>query len=192
MSRAWSWLTQVVTWLVILAAVAVLGGAVLLPRVTGATPYTIMTGSMAPTYPPGTLVIVRPVPFEDIRVGDVVTFQLESGEAAVATHRVVGSTVSLDGERRLVTRGDANGADDPEPVREVQVRGRVWYAVPYLGRVNQLLTGGRRQLVMTVVVTFLLLYSAYMFTSAARDRRRRRAPQSETPSDTAERGATVG
>ena len=52
---------RTLAWLVILGAVAVLLVAVVVPRVAGATPYTVLTGSMAPAYPPGTLVVVRPV-----------------------------------------------------------------------------------------------------------------------------------
>jgi predicted ribosomally synthesized peptide with SipW-like signal peptide len=50
------WLGRLVAGLVILAAVAALVVTVLVPRLTGATPYTIRTGSMTPALPPGTLV----------------------------------------------------------------------------------------------------------------------------------------
>jgi len=81
---------RAVSWVVLLGATALVTLAVLVPRVAGATPYTVLTGSMSPAYPPGTLVVVRPVDLADVRVGDVVTYQLRSGEPAVATHRVVG------------------------------------------------------------------------------------------------------
>lgn len=35
----------------------------------------------------------------DIRVGDVVTYQIESGQPVVISHRVVGITSSSDGSR---------------------------------------------------------------------------------------------
>ena len=47
-----AWFGQVVAWAVIVAVVSVLAVAVLVPRVTGATPYTILTGSMRPSFPP--------------------------------------------------------------------------------------------------------------------------------------------
>lgn len=175
------WTTRLLGWLVILSITAVLLTAVLVPRVTGATPYSVVSSSMEPAYPPGTLVVVRPTPFEDLRVGDVVTYQLESGEPAVATHRVESFTVDMTGERRAQTRGDANPAPDREPVREVQVQGRLWYHIPYVGYVNDLISGQQRQQVQVALITFLVLYSAYMFTSAARDRRQRRlADRSDT------------
>lgn len=178
------WWGQVLAWLVILGVAAVLAAAVLVPRLAGATPYTVLTGSMDPTFPPGTLVVVKSVPVEEIRTGDVVTYQLESGKRAVVTHRVTEVGTSLEGEMSLTTQGDANDVADLEPVRPVQLKGRVWYAVPYLGHVNNLITGNQRQLVVYVVGGGLVLYAAYMFTSAARDRHRTRHHCAEEQSST--------
>lgn len=175
-----SWIVAVLSWTVILAVAAVLLAAVLVPRLGGATPYTVLTSSMSPGLPPGTLVVIRPVPVEDIAVGSVITYQLESGKPTVVTHRVVGAAVDLRGERRFVTQGDANTVSDELAVMPVQIKGELWYAVPYLGQVNNILTGRERQVVVYVVAALLLGYAAFMGTSAARDRlrpvRRHRAP----------------
>ncbi|MFT4188473.1 MAG: signal peptidase I [Aeromicrobium sp.] len=169
--RRWAgWLGQVLAWLVILGVVVVLAVAVLIPRIAGATPYTVLTGSMRPDYPPGTLVVVKPVEPEQIAVGDVITYQLESGRAPVVTHRVVEARTSLDGETTFVTRGDANGADDELPVMPVQIKGKLWYAAPYLGHVNQALSPGQRQTAVYVVAGGLIAYAAYMFIGALRGR----------------------
>ena len=53
---------------------------IVVPKVGGATPLTVLTQSMEPTLPPGTLVVVGPVEPADVRVGDVVTYQIRSGE----------------------------------------------------------------------------------------------------------------
>lgn len=156
----------------ILGAVGLLVVAVALPRVVGGGAYTVLTGSMRPGLPPGTLVVTRPVEPAEVRIGDVVTYQLESGEATVATHRVVGLGQSMQGERTFTTRGDANGAVDPEPVRAVQVRGRLWYAVPYVGHVNSYLTGEQRAVGRLAVAGLLLGYAAVMLVGGIRERRR--------------------
>ncbi len=75
-----------------------------MPRLGGATPYTVLTSSMEPEYPPGTLVVVRPVPIEEIGIGDVITYQLESGEPTVVTHRVVGLSTTLGASSRWSPR----------------------------------------------------------------------------------------
>jgi signal peptidase len=170
---------HLLAWLVILGTAVVVTAAVLVPRLGGATPYAILTGSMRPSMPPGTMVVVRPVDADEVRVGDVITYQLRSGEPDVVTHRVVTVGVDGAGHRVFRTRGDANEVADQAWVRPVQVKGRRWYAVPYLGRFTHLLGGAERQLVLVATVGTLLLYAAYMFGSDLRDRRRRAAPVAE-------------
>lgn len=172
MRRLLAWTGQVVAWLVILVIATVLLAAVLVPKVAGATPYTVLTGSMQPTYPAGTLVVVKPTPAGDIGVGEAITYQLRSGEPTVVTHRVVAVRIDGAGERTFTTQGDANDTADADPVLPVQVRGKVWYSIPYLGHVNNWLSGKERQMAVYVVAASLLGYAAYMLTSALRDRRR--------------------
>lgn len=165
-----SWVVAMLSWTVILAVAAVLLLAVLVPRLGGATPYTVLTSSMSPGLPPGTLVVIRPVPAEEVAVGSVITYQLESGRSTVVTHRVEATAVDLRGERRFATLGDANTVRDEKPVMPVQIKGELWYSVPHLGHVNQLLTGKERQMAVYVLAALLLGYAAFMITSAARDR----------------------
>ncbi len=169
-------LGQVLAWIVILAVAAAITVAVLIPRIGGATPYAVLTGSMQPKYPPGTLVVVKPADPEDIGVGAVVTYQIESGKPAVVTHRVV-TVARQDGEPVFQTRGDANNAVDPGWVRPIQLRGKLWYAVPYLGYANTAIQPGHRQWAVYATAGLLFIYATYMFASALRDKRpqRRRA-----------------
>lgn len=163
-------------WLTLLAALGLLLVMVVVPRLGGATPYTVLTGSMRPTLPPGTLVVVRPTPFDQIDVGDVVTYQLRSGERAVVTHRVIGRT--LDGENRpaLITQGDANSTADPDLVIEVQVAGTPWYSVPWLGHLN-VAAVGERAAAGRIVAAGLLGYVAFLIVGGLR---RRRSPDSSS------------
>jgi len=160
--------------LVILAGLAI-AAAVLVPRLAGATPYAVLTSSMEPGYPAGTLAVVRPADAENLGVGDVVTYQLKSGQPMTATHRIVAVQHRIDGDLRFVTRGDANSSDDPEPVRPVQIRGEVWYALPYLGHLHRWLPGGQRELAVQAAAAGLLIYAATMFARAWRERRSKEA-----------------
>nr|WP_245346665.1 signal peptidase I [Arthrobacter stackebrandtii] len=161
---------QVLSWFVLIAVLAVAAVMIVVPKAAGATAYTVLTSSMEPGLPPGSLAVVRPVDPAEVRTGDVITFQLKSGEPAVVTHRVVGVGSTLDGELRLTTRGDANGSDD-DPIRAEQIRGRLWYQMPWLGYVNSMFSGRERQAVTIIAVTGLLAYSAFMFVGAYRDAR---------------------
>lgn len=166
------WTARVISWLVILSVGGLLLVCLVIPRIGGAEPYTILTGSMQPKMPPGTLVVVKPVDPQDISIGNVITYQLVSGEPTVVTHRVVGVGANGKGESVFITQGDANNTPDARQVTEVQVKGRLWYAVPYAGYVNTLINGKERQVTMIAIVSGLLLYAGFMFTSAVTDRLR--------------------
>jgi len=116
-------------------SLAVLAALVLIvvPRASGSYTYTVLTSSMAPAYSPGTFLVVRPAPFESLRVGDVITYQMESGRPEVITHRIVAVSSTQKGERTFITKGDNNSLEDDKPVLEVQVRGKLSYAVPHVG-----------------------------------------------------------
>lgn len=166
------WLVRACAWVVIGAVVLMVTASVIVPRLAGATPFTILTGSMEPGMPPGTLVVVRPVDIEDVGIGSVITYQLESGKPAVVTHRVVAVGTNLRGEPFVETQGDANEVPDEKPVLAAQIRGERWYSVPYLGRVVNVVSQTQRRTAVAIVVVGLIIYAATMFVGAARDRRR--------------------
>jgi signal peptidase len=117
--------------LVIMLALAT--AVAILPRVTGSVPLTVLTGSMQPTFNPGDLVIVRPTATQDLNLGDVVTFQPISGDPTLVTHRIIEIQYDANGQAtHFITQGDANpGAD--QPLQPEQIKGRVWYSVPFIG-----------------------------------------------------------
>ena len=159
----------VVAWIVATVMIALIVLLVVVPRVIGGEPYTILTGSMTPLMPPGTVVVTRPVPFDSIMVGDVVTYQIESGLPAVVTHRVAGVDLGEDG-RFLRTKGDANSAEDQNPVREAQVRGAVWYWIPAVGYLTAIGTGGGREQLAQAIGVVLIGYALWMLIAALRKR----------------------
>jgi len=124
---------------------------------------------------------VQPRQIDDVGMGDVITFQLESGESAVATHRVVGEGRTRDGERLLVTQGDVNSTADSAPVQAAQLRGVLIYTVPLLGWMNFLISGELRTWVLAVVSGSLVIYAVWMFVGAWLDRRRRLSAEATAP-----------
>ncbi|HEY4225542.1 MAG TPA: signal peptidase I [Pseudolysinimonas sp.] len=159
--------------LALVALVAVL--VIALPMLTHSTPYTVLTGSMTPNYPAGTLVIVKPADVQQIRIGDVVTYQITSNQPAVVTHRVIQiiEPTTSAGTVSFITKGDANSLPDAAPVKPVQVRGVVWYAIPYVGWVNNVINGDARMVIVPIVAGGLFLYAGFMGASTVVDRRRR-------------------
>lgn len=167
------WLRRIAAWTVLLGVAAILAVAVVIPLAAGATPYAVLTSSMRPNLPPGSLVVVRPVEADDVGIGSVVTYQLESGKHDVVTHRVVGVAISPNGGRVFRTQGDANGGADDAPVRAEQLRGEVWYSVPHLGFVEQYLNPTTRQMTTLGVAGALVLYAIAMLVSSVRHARHR-------------------
>ena len=169
----------------VLAIVVLVGVLVIaIPVFSGSTPMTVLTSSMEPTYPPGTLIIVKPIETADIRIGDPITYQIESGKPDVVTHRVT-AIATTDGETTFTTQGDANAVADSKPVLPQQVRGTVWYAVPYIGYVNTVVNGDNRAWIIPVIAVALFAYAGWMLASgiAQSARRRRRLRNRELVSN---------
>jgi signal peptidase I len=157
--------------------VTVLGIAVVtvvLPRLNGWTPLSVLTGSMSPTLPAGALVVVQPVDADSLAVGDVVTYQLRSDDPTLVTHRVVSVTATSGGAMAYLLQGDNNPDPDVDLVLPEQVQGRVAYAVPLLGYVNSALSGAGRGWTVLGAAAVLLGYAAYSIVGglAAISRRR--------------------
>lgn len=120
------------TWLVVL--ILVFGALLMLgTRPFGYTPYVIMSGSMEPAYPAGSLIYVQKTDPLDVKTGDPITFVLNE-DLVVATHRVV--RIDLDKER-FTTKGDANDNIDGSPVLFKNLIGVPRFQIPKLGFVVQ-------------------------------------------------------
>lgn len=158
------------------AIAAVLGLAivvsVLIPRLIGAESFTVVSGSMEPAIPTGSIVVARPIGAEDVRFNDVITYQLESGKPQTVTHRVVGVDV-IEDQLQFRTQGDANSVEDPAPVQPAQVRGKVLYHVPFLGYMSTWISATVREWLATAVGIGLLIYAAVLVVQIVRSKRTR-------------------
>jgi signal peptidase len=134
---------------------------IVVPKIAGATPLTILTNSMAPGLPPGTLIYVLPIEPDDVQIGDVITYQIRSGYPDLITHRVIGISPGADGDSSFILQGDNNGAPD-DPIRPEQIQARLWYSVPYMGFVNSTVNGENRAWIIPVIATGLIAYAAFL------------------------------
>lgn len=175
--KALRWLSvtaQVLAWILVAACAVAIAMAVLVPRIIGAEPFTVVSGSMEPSIPVGSIVVAQQTADGQVHFDDVVTYQLESGKPQTVTHRVVAVDI-IDGETRYRTQGDANNALDPEPVRPEQIRGKVIYRLPYLGYIGMLVPVSVRETLLTALGVALLIYAAGQVLGAVRARRRGKA-----------------
>ena len=128
--KVWDAVTTVLVALVVVLAVLLVG-----VRVVGMQVFTVLSGSMEPTYHTGSLIYVKEVDPFQLEADEVITFMLD--ENTVATHRIV--EVVPDEEDptvvRFRTKGDANDAVDGGLVHYKNVIGSPVFTIPKLGYV---------------------------------------------------------
>lgn len=121
------------------------------PSLLGNRPVVILSGSMEPAYPVGSITYYRTVPFEEISIGDVITFSI-SDEGVLATHRVI--NIDISGQSFTV-KGDNNETKDSNTIFYSEVRGKtVDFAIPYAGYYISCI---RKWYVLIILETVLVL-----------------------------------
>ena len=172
---------QIISAIVFYAvAVGLIGGAILFafsknPQKSylGYRSYSVLTPSMTPapdgSSPPGgfgagALIIVRMCKPEQVRVGDIITFNpsvRETDNTSYLTHRVVRILPELGGSQGIffVTRGDANDSDDP-PISANMLIGKKIFSLPGVGDFMQKV---RENLALTIAIIVCFFMSILLF-----------------------------
>ena len=129
--------------LIIIAAVFVLCTVIFTksgeaPSVFGYTALRVTTGSMKPTYDVDTLIVVKKVDPETIKVNDVISFYSQDPvlDGAVNTHRVVEILEEEQG-RVFVTKGDNNNVTDAYNVESEYLIGKVVASSIVIGKISR-------------------------------------------------------
>ena len=116
------------TILLVVAIIACLGLSV--PRFAGIEQYVVISGSMEPAIPVGSMVYSAQTDPSTLEAGDIIVFYSNEAGSTPVTHRVVENHVA-DGE--IITKGDANEQNDMSPVVYANVLGKLVLHVPMLG-----------------------------------------------------------
>ena len=160
------------TVFIYLLAAAILFGAVLFAFSTspdkalfGYRYYTVLTGSMSPTYKVGDMIFVKLSNDSEISVGDVITFNPSQDSDAYLTHRVSEKLENYEGTGTTCyrTKGDANDVGDSFLIDSSRVIGKVTFSIPGLGYVVRFVQL-RWYLILPVAVmigVFFLLLKRY-------------------------------
>lgn len=136
----------VLAFLVLVAVVTAIS-ALNLPG--GLKLYVVQTGSMAPTIPTGSIVLVKPQ--SSYKPGEVITF---GSPQKSFTHRIVEVL-----ETGYITKGDANPSADSNPVEKGKVLGRVIFSAPLLGYPVAFAKTVLGLILLIVVPATILIYS---------------------------------
>ena len=116
---------------IIIVVLILVAGVLYVPRFFGYENFAVISGSMEPNMPVGSIVYASPEEFNDIKVNDVISFKVNS--ETMVTHRVV----EIDKENQsFITKGDANDVNDAAPVNYSQVIGVVKMCIPFLGYIT--------------------------------------------------------
>lgn len=141
------------------------------PNILGYSMLTVLTGSMEPTIPEGSLIITRQTNAEEIRSDDVITFytSIQGYDGVINTHRVVEVT-DEEGSLAFRTKGDANPIDDTRLVAAELLVGKVVFHSYLLGMLISFLREPYVFLPLVLIPLFILiLRSAFRLIRIARE-----------------------
>lgn len=129
--KIWNGVSTAVVILVVILALLLAGA-----RLVGLQVYTVLSGSMEPNYHVGSIIYVKEVEPETLKVGDAISFMIS--ENTVATHRII-EVLPDENDANVIrfrTKGDNNDIPDTNPVHCNNVLGKVVGTIPLLGYVS--------------------------------------------------------
>lgn len=132
---------------------------------------SVESGSMEPVFSVGDALVVEEIPYDDLVIGDIVTFH--QGEELV-THQIIGEDNSS-----LITKGTANNYKD-NPIGPEEYCAKVICILPGIGWLLDFLSKPIEMLLMTVLL-FVLLYGRPILTSLYERFNKKRAETAEPP-----------
>ena len=122
------------------------------PKILGIRSFVILTGSMQPTLPVGSIIFTQNFPA--YQVGDIVAFK--TGEVNV-THRII-DFETKDNNILYKTQGDANNTPDSQLIPQDKILGKVYYHLPYLGKLTLFLKTLPGFLTLIVFPTVIFIF----------------------------------
>lgn len=121
------------TGVLLMAAILIVVLPLNLPKWFGYEIYGIVSGSMEPEYPVGSVVYVKDASPREVAVGDVIVFRMGTNTDLTGTHRVIGINEET---QEYITKGDANPEADRDPVAFSRLVGKAVLCIPLLGRLS--------------------------------------------------------
>lgn len=174
--KIWNIVTSIIVALAVLLAIALVG-----VRLIGFQVFTVLSGSMEPTYHVGSLIYVKDVDYTELEAGDVITFMLD--EDTVATHRIVEVVPDETDSSvlRFKTKGDANAAEDGSLVHYKNVIGTPVFTIPKLGYVANYIQNppGMYVAISAGAVLLLLVFLPDLFSKDEKEETKKKGKRLE-------------
>lgn len=125
--------------------------------------YVVSSGSMIPVLEVYDVLVVQGhVPFDDIKIGDIIVFNRPNGHDRVIVHRV--AEVLEDNPKTIRTKGDANPGSIPGtdyPITKDEYIGKVIYVVPQIGYITRVLTPPINYIIIAVIIGIMIVKQYY-------------------------------
>lgn len=145
---------KIISWIYITFLLIIISSSLLsiFLNKNGYGPYqfkSVLSGSMEPNISVGSLVVVKRIPPQKLKVDDIISF---SANGQVITHRII----FIENTGEIITKGDANNYEDA--TYEKEIIGKVLVSIPKVGYFFRLLqsTSGKIALVSSVLNIVLL------------------------------------
>lgn len=166
---------------ILVAIVVVLALLLVGARFIGLNVYTVLSGSMEPTYHVGSLIYVKDVDTDELKAGDVITYMLD--EDTIVTHRI--ADVILDETDpsiiRFQTKGDANDSVDGSLVHYKNVIGTPVFSIPKLGYLANYIQKppGRYIAISAGAIILLLVFLPDLFSDDDKSEKKKKKQNNE-------------
>lgn len=123
--------------------------------------YVVSSGSMIPVLQVYDVLVVNGnVPFDDIKIGDIIVFNRPSGHDRVIVHRVAAILDDRPESKTIRTKGDANPISIPGtdyPITKDEYIGKVAYVVPQVGYVTRILAPPINYIIIAVIIGIMIV-----------------------------------
>lgn len=141
--------------------------------------FTVQSGSMEPTIPVGSLVLVQ----KDVvyKPGDIVSFSPGAATGALTpkdttTHRIHDVATMSATSISFITKGDANNAPDTNPVSNDRIIGKVVLSLPYIGFAIAFARSQIGFVLLIIIPATLIIYSEFQVIIREIKKRRVKKP----------------
>ena len=121
--------------------------------------YVVSSGSMYPELAMHDIIVISGhMPFEDVKIGDIIVFDRPKDHDKVIVHRVV--AVVDDNPKTLRTKGDNNqnsivGTD--YPITKEEYIGTVVHVIPQVGFITKILQPPINYIIIAVIIGVMLI-----------------------------------
>ena len=170
---------------ILVAIVVVLALLLVGARFIGLNVYSVLSGSMEPTYHVGSLIYVKDIDTDELKAGDVITYMLD--EDTIVTHRIA-DVIPDETDPSIIrfqTKGDANDSVDGSLVHYKNVIGTPVFSIPKLGYLANYIQKppGRYIAISAGAIILLLVFLPDLFSDDDKSKKKKKKQKNGTNND---------